>query len=30
VEAALRQHFSATFSRIPTVRAQFPDYFTPG
>jgi DNA-binding GntR family transcriptional regulator len=30
VEAALRQHFSATFSRIPAVRAQFPDYFTPG
>jgi DNA-binding GntR family transcriptional regulator len=29
-EKALRQHFSATFSRIPAVRAQYPDYFTPG
>jgi DNA-binding GntR family transcriptional regulator len=28
-EAALRQHFSATFSRIPAVRAEYPDYFAP-
>lgn len=26
-EQALRQHFSGTFSRIPEVRAQHPDYF---
>jgi DNA-binding GntR family transcriptional regulator len=30
VEAALRQHFSATFARIPAVRAAYPDYFAPG
>ncbi|MDB5370835.1 MAG: transcriptional regulatory protein [Roseomonas sp.] len=29
-EAALRRHFSATFSRIPAVRARYPDYFAPG
>ncbi|MBO1076728.1 GntR family transcriptional regulator [Roseomonas marmotae] len=29
-EAALRQHFSATFSRIPAVLARYPDYFAPG
>jgi DNA-binding GntR family transcriptional regulator len=28
-EAALRHHFSATFSRIPAVRARYPDYFAP-
>jgi len=26
-EQALRQHFSGTFSRIPQVREQYPDYF---
>jgi GntR family transcriptional regulator, rspAB operon transcriptional repressor len=29
-EAALRQHFSGIFARIPQVRAQYPDYFAPG
>ena len=28
-EAALRQNFSATFSRLPQVRAQHPDWFAP-